>query len=583
VTDALTAFETAQDPCRFALAEAVLAVQPLPGVSVRDLARLFEKPPENAAADYALPCFRFAKAAGKSPQDFATTVAARLKSPWVESAAAQGAFLNINVPAAKLAEAVLPRIADGSLFHAFKDHPLAKATRVMIEFSQPNTHKEFHVGHARNVALGDSLCRLYRYCGYQVTAANYFGDEGTHIAECLWYIKRSGLSFPETDRGAWLGKQYAAAKRLLSEKRAEFQPEVSAVLAGIESKKGEWFELWQKTRQWSLDAFMDIYAWLDVHFDILFHESDVSEESQTIVDEYLQRGVFKVDDGAVGVDLSDAKLGFMIVRKRDGNTLYATKDLALARRKFGEYQIDKSIYVVGDEQKFHFQQVFKTLEKMGFPQAPQCYHLSYGMVVLPEGKMSSREGNSVGFVELRNAVAAELDTIMAKYADSWDQATLSETKRLLTSGTIKYGMLSTDPVKKIVFDLQSWTSFEGNSGPYLMYSYARTQSILAKANWSGPTATAAAQYSHPLEKELLRHYWDFNQCAWAAAENYRPSIIANHLFAMCKAFNRFYAEVPVLKAESPELVQARLNLVYGFAEVLKQGLLLLGITPADRM
>src|SRR5690606_20369444 len=227
-----------------------------------------------------------------------------------------------------------------------------------------------------------AMARMFRHLGYDVLGVNYFGDEGTHIAKVLWYINRTKAEAPQDGRGVWLGKQYVEANRLLSdatpEERASYDKEVGEVLSQIESKQGPVYEQWLETRQWSLDDFDKIYEWFHVSFDELFYESQVSEESQAIVDEYLKKGVFVEDDGAIGVDLSDYKLGFMIARKRDGNTLYATKDLALARLKFGKYKIDRSIYVVADEQNHHFKQVFKTLDLMGFEQAQKCFHLSYG-------------------------------------------------------------------------------------------------------------------------------------------------------------------------------------------------------------
>jgi arginyl-tRNA synthetase len=317
----------------------------------------------------------------------------------------------------------------------------------------------------------------------------------------------------------------------------------------------------------------------------LFYESQVSEESQQIVDEFLAKGVFTLDDGAVGVDLKPYKLGFSILRKRDGNTLYATKDLALARRKFEQYKIDRSIYVVADEQNHHFRQVFKVLELMGFEQAKRCFHLSYGMVVLPEGKMSSRDGNSVTFNALRQMMLDEMDLILKKYEGDWTPAEIADTAHKLVDGAIKYGMLSVDPRSVIVFVLEDWLSFEGNSGPYLMYGFTRTQSILRKARDQGamPEPRHVESLTHPTEHELVRFIYDFNEVVAQACESCKPSVLAGHLYHMCRAFNRFYAEVSVLKAETEALRGARLALTAAFSATLRQGLTLLGINPPTRM
>jgi len=555
------------------------------------IGRLLEQPPERQLGDYALPCFRFAKDTRKKPPEIATALADSLKaSGWLDRSVAVGAFLNIFIDHKRLASAVLPKIADGSTFRELASLAANRSQRVMIEFSQPNTHKEFHVGHGRNVCLGNSLVHLFRYCGYQVVSANYFGDEGTHIATVLSYLTRHQPQAPATGRGEWLGQIYVAAKRELEaadgDAKASILADISKVHRQIEKQQGQVYQDWLTTRQWSLDAFHDIYEWLNVKFDELFYESEVTTSAQAIVDEYLSKGVFVLDQGAIGVDLKPFKLGFCILRKSDGNTLYATKDLALAKRKFDDYGISRSIYVVADEQNHHFRQVFKVLELMGFAQAKQCFHLSYGMVVLPEGKMSSRDGSAVSFTSLRQMMLDHLGKILSKYEGEWSPAEIADTAHKLCDGAIKYGMIATDPVKEIVFNLEDWLSFEGNSGPYLMYSYTRTRSILRKASEQGLTPDVAGAADHlreASEHELLRYLFDFNQTVISACEHCKPSMLATHLFYMCKSFNRFYVDAPILKAATPELARSRLALTSAFGDTLKHGLALLGITPPERM
>ena len=591
------------DPCKTYLAQAIIkSLETLDGAAdlglkPSDVFAMLEKPPQDNMGDFALPCFRFAKALKLPPPKIAATLAETLAkdtSGWVAKTATVNAFCNIYINQNRMAASILPEILSGRAFH----DPMAAANsrdRVMVEYSQPNTHKEFHVGHLRNVCLGSAIVKLFRYCGYHVTAANYFGDEGAHIAKCLWMMKKLGKQPAAGDeKGAWLGEIYVSATKTLDELKgddlAAAEKDISAILAGIESKKGEWYDLWKATRQWSLEAFKAVYDWVGAEFDRDFFESEVSEESQTIVDEYLKKGIFKEDQGAVGCDLSDHKLGFMLARKRDGNTLYATKDLALARRKFDEFKIDRNIYVVASEQNHHFRQVFKTLELMGFPQAGKCFHLSYGMVVLPDGKMSSRAGNTVPFMRLKDAMLKELHLILDKYQGDWSVDEINDTAKRLCVGALKYGMLQADPSREIVFAMKDWLSFEGNTGPYLMYSYARTMSIVRKAAeaghkpWTPQEASFHAfQLRHASESELLRFVYDFNTVVQEAAEQCRPSHLTTHLYYMCKAFNRFYSEVPILKSESEDLIRMRLTLIQTFALTLKQGLALVGITPPERM
>ncbi len=594
-----------RNPCKDSLAEDIKSAFSKMGVKFEEafpgtepvsmqIADTLEKPPEPHPGDYAFPCFRLAKVLKKAPPAIATELVTLLNQgrkpgSWFKEAIAVGPFANFLIDKTVLAKVLLPKVCDGTYRGELKADVSRSSVRVMVEYSQPNTHKEFHVGHVRNVALGGALCELFKYAGYQVVAANYIGDEGTHIAKCLWHIQKKGLKAPEEKKGEWLGDMYAEATRTLAnaseEDRKLMDQEVSQVLREIESKRGPIYDEWKKTRQWSLDDFNANYAWLGIAFDHFFYESEFTEEGQLLVDEYQKLGFFKEDQGAIGIDLSPYKLGFMIVRKRDGNILYATRDLALARKKFNDFKIDRSIVVVACEQNHHFKQVFKTLELMGFPQAKSCYHLSYGMVVLPEGKMSSRAGNSVTFNTLRTEMLSELHQYLEKYKDEWTPQEIEETAHRLCQGAIKYGMLYCDANREIVFDLKNWLSFEGNTGPYLMYSSTRTQSILRKAEEQGSheSFTHLDLLAEESEHELLRYLFDFNEIALQAAELYKPSLLTNHLFYMCKSFNRFYTDVPVLKASSEELLGARLALISAFSSVLKTGLSLLGIIPPDKM
>jgi arginyl-tRNA synthetase len=584
------------DPIKEEIASFVLGLLTEMGVAEQltaaGLVGLLEKPKDSTHGDVALPCFILGKAAKKSPMEMATTLAAKFNAQslhWVKQATPTGPFLNFSLKPEALAEHLVPQVTSKEFFSALKKIPKGGTERVMIEYSQPNTHKEFHVGHMRNVALGDSLVRLYRYCGYDVTAANYIGDEGAHVAKCLWYITKFNKQAPAKGKGSWLGDMYMEVSNFLEDAdpatMPTYQQEIARVLREIEKKSGKFYDLWVETKSWSMDIFYEIYDWLGSKFDQYFFESDVSEESQEIVDEYLAKGVFIEDDGAIGMDLKPYKAGFAIFRKRDGNTLYATKDLALARRKFRDFKIDKSIYVVASEQNLHFKQVFKALELMGFQQATNCFHLSYAMVVLNEGKMSSRKGNVVTFYKLRSSLDVELQKYLEKYTGTWTEEEIADVKKKLCSGAIKFGMVFPDTNKEIVFNIEDWLSFEGCTGPYLMYSYARSQSILAKgkeSNWT-PSTKALSVLTQPEEAELLKQIYTFNDTVWQACQTNRPSVLAHYLFDLCKTFNRLHKNVSILKAETDEIRSARLALIQAFGSLLFQGILLLGFEPPKRM
>ena len=557
--------------------------------------RMIERPPSPEIGDYAFPCFALAKTLRKPPPVIAGELAVKLAPvvaahPLLEGVEAAGPYLNFRASAAAMAAHTLRAVLDGSFFRENREGVREK---VMVEYSQPNTHKAFHVGHMRNAALGDALVRILEYHGHEVVAANYIGDIGAHIAKCLWYYLRHRTAAgetgepPATGRGEWLGELYTAATRLLEnsppEERERYAEEVREVLRQLESRQGEVTRLWEETRQWSLESFQEIYRWLGARFDHVFYESEM-EAGREIVEEGLRSGVFHRSQGAVGIDLAPFKLGFFLVLKADGTTLYATKDLALAQVKFRDFGIERSVYVVGAEQTLHFRQVFKALELLGYPQARQCHHLSYGLVVLPEGKMSSRAGNVILFSRLR----AELNAYIARhYMDAhrgdWSEEEIAETTRRVAVAGLRYGMVKQDPAKQIVFNLADWLASEGDTGTYLCYAYSRIQSVRREVPGEPNPAADFSLLSHENEKKLVRELYDFNRALRAAAEQMRPNLAANALFQIAKEFSRTYRTCSVKYAETPALAEARLALFVATGRVLGTGLALLGIEPPERM
>jgi arginyl-tRNA synthetase len=558
---------------------------------------LIARPPDAALGDYALPCFFLAKALRKGPPAIAQELAQALEPKLAGHALlrgvqAAGPYLNFRVNRAELARLTIPAILDGSYFrrNAAEARPREK---VMVEYSQPNTHKAFHVGHMRNVALGDALVRLFRHDGFDVIAANYIGDVGTHIAKCLWYYLKHRTGEPPAGdapekRGEWLGEMYTAATRLLEEapepERRRHEQEVSAVLQDLEGGRGETYALWQETRRWSLESFAEIYRWLDARFDHDFYESEMEKPGREIVAEGLARGVFVRSRGAVGIDLEPEGLGFFLVLKGDGTTLYATKDLALARIKFERFAIGRSLYVVGAEQTLHFKQVFKTLEKLGYPQAEKSHHLAYGLAMLPDGKMSSRLGNVILFSRLRREMREYILThYLNAHRGDWTDAEIEETARRISVAAIRYGMVKQDPAKTIVFNLEDWLQTEGDTGTYLCYAYTRICSVQRQVPQAPNPNADFALLTEPAEQALVRELHDFNEIVRAAEENLRPNMVAGALFQLCKEFSRAYVTSPVKQAPTEALREARLALFAAAGSLLKEGLGLIGIVPPERM
>ena len=574
--------------------------------TTEELEKLIERPPKQEMGDYAFPCFTLARTFRKAPpliaESLVSTLQCRLSEcEAVTSVQAFGPYVNFRVSLPLMASLTLPQMASGEYFKSNEKRTLQAGlqSRIMIEFSQPNTHKGFHVGHMRNVALGDSLSRIYRYNGYQVVAANYIGDSGAHIAKCLWYyLNYNQEPVPEKLRGEWLGMLYMMAEQMLAkatvEERKNYLEEIGLILKRLEAKESEITKTWKETRQWSLDDFETIYQWLDVAFDQIFYESQVDEAGKQIVYQELQKGTLERSQGAIGIDLQTMDLGFFLLLKSDDNTLYATKDLALAIKKFDEFQIERSIYVVGSEQTLHFKQVFETLKRMGYEQAKQCIHLSYGLVNLPSGKMSSRTGNVILFSQLQKKMSTYIQVnYLDKFRGEWQDTEIEETTRRVGIAAIKYGMLNQDANKPIVFAMEDWLVSEGDTGTYLIYAYVRIRSIARKHEQADhpdqlpiPSVSTDVDFNllaHPNEQHLIRLLFDFNETVWAAGEQFRPTLVARMLFDLAKAFSRTYTTCSVLHAKSAALQDARLLLFHCVAEALREGMFLLGITPPERM
>ncbi|MBN3037653.1 MAG: arginine--tRNA ligase [Candidatus Diapherotrites archaeon] len=508
---------------------------------------------------------------GGNPKENAEKLAKRIKaSGLIREVRAVGPYVNFFADRDKMSAAVVKQaLKDGSKYGS----GLRKKERVMVEFSQPNTHKSIHIGHLRNIALGDSLSRILSFNGYRVTKANYINDFGAHVAKTLWgYIKFHQHERPPENRGRWLGGIYRDACQRLEADTEE--DDVRTIQQRMESGDKEITGLWKRTREWSLSDFKRIYNELGVGFDEWFFESDVVGEGKDIVRDMLEKGVAKRDQGMVIIDFDD--LGVAVLERSDGTTLYMVADLALAKHKFEDFGVDRSVYVVASEQKQYFQQLFKALELWGFPQAKKCCHLSYELVMLEEGKMRSREGQVVLYDDLaaearRKALAA----VNEKNPDLSD----NEKQRVAESvavGAMKYEMLRVSNNKTITFSWDRALDFNGESAPYIQYAHARAKRILEKSGKKpkvGPVKTAD-------ELALTRAIAEFPDVVERAAKNYSPHLVANYAYSLANTFNHFYASTPVIGSE--EEVE-RLALVEATAVVLGNALKLLGVDAPDVM
>jgi arginyl-tRNA synthetase len=577
-----------------------------------------ENPPSPEMGHYAFPCFPLAKKLRKGPPQIAAQLNQALTTEKLESAIAShsavGPYVNFFLSASALG-AQAAQILDGSFFTT----PLTThSERSMVEYSQPNTHKEIHVGHMRNLALGHSLILLNKYCGQEILAVTFPGDVGTHIAKCLWYLKfKNQEPIPETRKGAFLGRMYSKAHNLLEDEKGTEQEEknrtiLTKILKEVMEKKGEYYDLWKETREWSLELMHELYNWVGVKFDHWYFESDVDAASVAFAQKLFKEGVLTQSEGAIGLDLTEENLGFCMLLKTDGNGLYATKDLELARRKLSENAIEKNIYIVDVRQTHHFKQVFAACKRIGLKNADKCFHLAYDFVELPSGAMSSRSGNIVPVQSLIDEMISLIKTqYLNNYTPQWSREEIEQTAHQVALGAINYGMLQIDPQKKIIFDMKEWLRLDGESGPYLQYTRARILSLTQKIETLQAKGSDKDQNQEkdkdkdkdkdkenvknssdqinwalldlPVEKNLLLKMTQFNTVALQACFNYRPSNLCNYLYDLAKLYNQFYAQCPVANASSPELIRARAAVSKACGLVIEKGLALLGIPCPKRM
>jgi arginyl-tRNA synthetase len=576
-------------PLQEALAKLGLEVEP------QDIYKALVDAPNVDMGHLAFGCFIFAKSLKKSPAIVAGELKALLgQVEGTSSIEAVGPYLNIKFDAKTLATHTVKGVLKGEMF---KKELVSDAPKTMIEYSQPNTHKELHVGHMRNLCLGDALIRLLKrsFGNDKIISSTFPGDVGTHVAKCLWYIKNyvglDVLAQKRNDplRGEWLGSMYSTANLKLEdeEKTPELyeknKAQLTEILKQLESGKGEFYDLWKETREWSIELMNKVYKWAGVEFDRWYWESEVDADSVKTVKRYLAEGKLQKSEGAIGLDFSADNLGFCMLLKTDGTGLYATKDIELARRKFEDFKIQKSIYVVDMRQALHFKQVFKTLEVLGFEQAQDCFHLQYNFVELPDGAMSSRKGNIVPLISLVDLMKAHVkNEYLSRYAGEWSVEEVELVADTVAKGAIKYGMLRQDTNKKIVFDMNEWLKLDGESGPFIQYSYARINSLLKKFKLVDSDFKAEL-LAHASEIKLMQHLMNFNSVVLASAEAYKPASLCTYLYDTAKKFNAFYHDCPVGTAETEELRQARLALALATGQILKNGLSLLGIPVPERM
>lgn len=539
-------------------------------------------PPNPEMGDFAFACFGIAKEWKVSPVEAAKKIEGIINSGQLGLASkvqALGPYVNFYLSAGAVAELVIKDIVKKRKKYGINNS--GKDKKILIEYPSNNTHKEFHIGHFRNVCIGNVLVRLYEHNGYKVYPVNYLNDFGSHVAKCLWGLQKfhKDEKLPE-NKQKWLGDIYAEASQKLKE-NPDFAPEVAEVQRQLEAHDKKLWPLFMKTRQWSIDQFVTIFKDLGVRHVAVFYEKDLKGKGQKIVDDLLKKDIATVGEGgAIIIDLSQYKLDVALLRKSNGAGLYLTSDLPLAVAKFKKFNVAESIVVTGIEQNLYFKQLYKILELMGFDK--KLTHIGYGLVNLKEGKMSSRLGNVILYEDLFADVFSKLKAESVQRHPDWNEKKINTNVRLLAMAALKFDMQKHEAAKNIVFDIKEASSFEGFTGPYVLYSIARINSLLKQSK----SKLGKAKYDvldKPEEKQVVLLLARYEDIVKTALKEYNPSVITRYCFDLAQAFNNFYNKQSILKAETKELVIARLALSASVKTVLENALGLLTIDIVTEM
>lgn len=555
--------------------------QDFPNESIR-----LETPPDQEMGDLAFPCFPLAKILKLPPPKIAARLADRMvPSPEIEKAAAHGGYLNLFYNKTGLIEMTLREIHEKK--DAYGNTAIGNGQTILMEYSSPNTNKPLHLGHLRNNTLGMASANLLDAMGYRVIKVNLVNDRGVHICKSmLAYQKWGGGETPEstgTKGDHLVGKYYVLFETKLKE-NPDLDEEAQALLHKWESGDEETLSLWRRMNEWVYQGFRKTYSRMGTNFDKWYFESDTYRLGKQLVLEGLGKGIFyRREDGAVEIDLTGHGFDKKVLLRPNGTAVYMTQDLGTAKLKYEDYAFSRSLYVVANEQDYHFNVLFKILELLGFEWARGCVHLSYGMVELPEGKMKSREGTVVDADDLLDELKSMAREAILERRSDFGEGELESRAEEIGQGALKFFLLKVNPRNNIQFNPREALAFEGATGPYIQYSHARIQSILRKAGDISFDSLELSALGNKEEFSLARQLYNFPMEIQKAAEEYNPARVCEAALQIARELSKFYKERQVLKAESDELRTARLFLIHCAALALKKALTLLGIQAPDRM
>lgn len=537
---------------------------------------LLEQPKSSDLGDIAFPAFSLAKVERKAPQAIATEIAEKIDQSAFEKVVATGPYVNFFLDKSKISDHVIKSVITAGADYGQQDE--GHGQNVTIDLSSPNIAKPFSVGHLRSTVIGDALSNLYRKMGYNTIKINHLGDWGKQFGLLMVAYKKWGSKEAvEANPIDELLKLYVRINAEI-EQDPELDEEGRKWFKKLEDGDPEATQLWQWFRDESLEEFNRIYKLLDVEFDSLNGEAFYNDKMDEGVQILEDKGLLKESKGASIVDLDDVNLPPAMIKKSDGATLYITRDIATAMYRARTYNFVKNIYAVGQEQSNHFRQLKAVLKKMGFDWSDDMVHVDFGLVTKNRQKLSTRKGNIILLEPtLQEAISRAKSQIEEKNPELENK---EEVAHAVGVGAVKFYDLKTDRRNGYDFDLEAMVSFEGETGPYVQYAYARIQSILRKANFT-PSTDTTYSLNDPESWEIIKLLQDFSRVVKRAAENYDPSLIAKYAISLAQAFNKYYAHTRILD-ESPER-ESRLALSYSTAVVLKESLRLLGVQAPEKM
>ena len=583
------------------------AVKNLYGVEITPAQVQFQKTRAEFEGDITLVVFPFVKAAKKAPVQVAQEVGEALVGELVEQYNAVQGFLNLSIAQSYWLEQLQGIAAAdnyGQLSRGEGEKPL-----MMVEYSSPNTNKPLHLGHVRNNLLGYSIAKIQEANGWNVVKTNIVNDRGIHICKSmLAWLKFGNGETPETSgkKGDHLIGDYyvrfdveykAQIKELMAQgmdeetakKEAPLIKEAQAMLVQWEQNDPEVRALWQKMNEWVYAGFDETYAQMGVGFDKIYYESDTYLVGKGEVERGLAKGDFyRREDGSVWADLAQNGLDEKLLLRADGTSVYMTQDIGTAKLRFEDYPIDKMVYVVGNEQEYHFKVLSILLDRLGFPFGKELVHFSYGMVELPNGKMKSREGTVVDADDLMAQMIADAKEISKDKVNTLPditEAEANEIARVVGLGALKYFILKVDPRKNMLFNPEESIDFNGNTGPFIQYTYARIQSVLRKAGENIDSRLSNPESATLSDKELtlIQRLVDYPAAVRQAGDEFSPAVIANYAYSLACDFNSFYHDHSILNEADADKRALRLMLAQNVAKVIKSAMSLLGIEVPNRM